>query len=274
MTDRYAELAGLAARIARDVGDAIAVDDVAIVTHKQGRANFATRADHRAEDEIVRRLGQATPGVPVVAEERSTEAPPNGPVWVVDPIDGTLNFSRALPFYCVVIAYADRRRTRAAAVYAPRTAELFVASERGGATLNGARLHVSEARSVEDAFVVTSLAFGEGARKNSTFIALNRATARIRVVGSAALEMCYVAAGRFDLFVHGALHPWDIAAPWLIVREAGGAVLDRDTGRGADAFASRVVVGHPRLVKLAMAKIPQLGRRQDDRRGGRRQGVK
>ncbi len=258
MTDRYATLARLAARIAREVGNDIVVDDVSVVTWKKGRANFATRADHRAEEEIVRRLARATPDVAAVAEESAQGPPPGGAIWVVDPIDGTLNFSRGIPFYCVVIGYVEERRTRAAAVYAPRTRELFLASEGGGATLNGTRIGVAEPRSLEECFVVTSLAYGAAARKNSTFIALNQATARLRVVGSAALEMCYVAAGRFDLFVHGALHPWDIAAPWLIVRESGGAIVDRDTGRAADAFARRVVVGHPKAVREAIERLPEL----------------
>lgn len=258
MADRYAELARLAARVVTDVGKGIAVDDVDVVTWKKGHANFATRADHSAEQAIVRRLRRATPDVPVYAEESAKDEAPNGPVWVVDPIDGTLNFSRALPFYCVVVAYAEARRTKAAAVYAPRTKELFVASEGAGATLNGRRIRVAEPRKLEECFVVQSLPFAGTAKRGSVFVALNKVCARQRVVGSASLEMCYAAAGRFDLFVHGALYPWDIAAPWLIVREAGGAIIDRDTGKAADAFASRVVIGHPSVVREALARVPEL----------------
>jgi myo-inositol-1(or 4)-monophosphatase len=256
--ERYDSLARVAAETCREVGDAIAIDDVSVVTWKKGRANFATRADHRAEEAVVRRLSRATPDVPVLAEESAKGPPPDGPVWVVDPIDGTLNFSRGVPFYCVVVAYVEARHTRAAAVYAPRTGELFVASEGGGAELNGAAIRVADPRPLEDCFVVASLAYRGAARRGSAFVALNKVCARLRVIGSAGLEMCYVAAGRFDLFVHGALSPWDIAAPWLIVREAGGAVVDRTTGRPADAFAARVVVGHPNVVKEGLKRIPEL----------------
>ena len=257
-TGRYAELMRLAARVAKDVGDAIAIDDIAIVTRKQGRANFATRADHSAEQAILRRLTRATPGVPVLAEESAKGDPPSGALWVVDPIDGTLNFSRGIPFYCIAIGYAEARRTRAAAVYAPRTRELFVACEGAGARLNGVTITVAEARPLGECFVVQSLPFRGTTRRTSAFVAMNRVSARQRVIGSAALEICYVAAGRFDLFIHGALSPWDIAAPWLIAREAGAAVVDRDTGRAGDAFTRRALIGHPKVVKDAMAKVPEL----------------
>jgi myo-inositol-1(or 4)-monophosphatase len=256
--DRYASLALAAARIVKDVGAGIAEEDVDVVTWKTGRANFATRADHSAEASIMRRLARVTPDVPVLAEESAKGDAPGGAVWVVDPIDGTLNFSRAIPFYCVVVGYVEDRRTRAAAVYAPRTRELFVASEGAGATLNGIQLHVAEPRKLEDCFVVQSLAFRGLTRRHSAFVAMNKVCARQRVIGSAALELCYVAAGRFDLFIHGALSPWDIAAPWLIVREAGGAIVDRDTKKPGDAFTRRVVVGHPDVVKDALKRVPEL----------------
>ena len=256
--ERYVELSRLAARIARDVGDAIAVDDITIVTTKKGRANFATRADHSAEAAILRRLTRATPGVPVLAEESAKGAPPSGAVWVVDPIDGTLNFSRGIPFYCIAIGYTESRRTRAAAVYAPRTRELFVAADGRGATLNGITIHVAEPRPLAECFVVQSLPFAGTTRRTSAFVAMNRVSARQRVIGSAALEICYVAAGRFDLFVHGSLAPWDIAGAWLVAREAGAAIADRDTARAGDAFTRRVVIGHPKVVKEALAGVPEL----------------
>jgi myo-inositol-1(or 4)-monophosphatase len=106
--------------------------------------------------------------------------------------------------------------------------------------------------------VVQSLPFAGTTRRTSAFVAMNRVSARQRVIGSAALEICYVAAGRFDLFVHGSLAPWDLAGPWLVAREAGAAVIDRDTGRAGDAFTRRVVIGHPTVVKEALAKVPEL----------------
>lgn len=223
-----------------------------IVTRKPGRANFATAADHAAEKKIIERLAAHDRTVPVLAEEsakrslRSAER-----LWVVDPIDGTLNFSRGLPFYCVVIAYVEGGKTRAAAVHAPRTGDTFVASEGAGAKRNGAPIAVGRVTRLPDAFAVASLGFGETKKKDARFVKLNETCARLRVFGSAALEMCYVAMGRFDLFAHGALSPWDIAAPALIAREAGAAVLSLKTGDDAKWDESQVVIANKTLARAA-----------------------
>jgi myo-inositol-1(or 4)-monophosphatase len=239
------------------VGDRIAVGNVAIVTRKRGRANFATAADHAAEAAILRRLRAHDRSIPVLAEEsadrslRSAER-----LWVVDPIDGTLNFSRALPFYCVAIGYVEDGRVRAAAVHAPRTGETFVAHAGGGARRNGKRVRVSDVRRVRDAFTVTSLGFGAAARKGSRFVALNSAAVRLRVIGSAALEICYVASGTVDLFVHEALAPWDIAAAGLIAREAGAVVRSLRDGTDAAWDEPQVVIGNPAVVRDLARSVP------------------
>lgn len=258
---RYADLAKLAAETALAVGERIKVDDVAIVTRKRGRANFATAADHSAETEILRRLRAHDKSIPILAEEsadrklRTAER-----LWVVDPLDGTLNFSRAIPFYCVAIAYVEGGKARAAAIHAPRTGELFVAHEGGGATLNGVRISVSDVSRASEAFAVTSLAFKAASRKGSRFTALNATVARLRVIGSAALEICYVACGKFDLFVHEALSPWDIAAAALIAREAGAVVRSLKTGQDAAWDEPQVAIGNPKIVRDLFTKIPSLVR--------------
>jgi myo-inositol-1(or 4)-monophosphatase len=250
---RYAELARLAAETAVAVGNAIVVGDTAIVTLKRGRANFATAADHTAEKAIIARLGAHDPGVPILAEESARKGFASAErLWVVDPIDGTLNFSRGLPFYCVLIGYVEDGRARAGAVYAPRTDETFVASEGSGATRNGEAIEVSRVTRLPEAFAVASLGFGETKKKDSRFATLNATCARLRVIGSAGLEISYLAMGRFDLFVHGALSPWDVAAPALIAREAGAAVLSLKTGRDAAWNERQVVIANPRLAKDAV----------------------
>jgi myo-inositol-1(or 4)-monophosphatase len=260
---RYAQLAVLAAETALAVGERIKVDDVAIVTRKRGRANFATAADHAAELEILRRLRAHDKTIPILAEESADRTLRKAErLWVVDPLDGTLNFSRALPFYCVAIAYVEGGRTRAAAVHAPRTGELFVAHEGGGATLHAVKISVSSVSRASEAFAVTSLAFKAASRKDSRFTELNATVARLRVIGSAALEVCYVACGKFDLFVHEALAPWDIAAAGLIAREAGAVVRSLKTGADAAWDEPQVAIGNPKIVRDLFAKVPSLVRRK------------
>jgi len=250
---RYATLAALAAETAVAVGASIHADDVEIVTHKTGRANFATAADHAAEAAIKKRLLAHDPGIPILAEEsaddrlRSAER-----LWVVDPIDGTLNFSRALPFYCVAIGYVEAGRVRAAAIHAPRTGETFVAAHGGGTTPNGRRVVVSTVRKATEAFAVTNLSFKAAAKKDSRFVALNATTVRLRVFGSAALEIAYVACGKLDLFVHESLAPWDIAAAGLIAREAGAVVRSLSTGKDAAWDEPAVIIGNRTVVKDAL----------------------
>lgn len=250
---RYAALARVATATAVAVGDAIVQTDVRIVTRKKGRANFATAADHAAEKAVIERLAAHDPTVPVLAEESAKAAIRKSErLWVVDPIDGTLNFSRAIPFYCVVIAYVEHGRTRAAAVHAPRTGETFTASEGRGAARNGIALSVGTVTRLSEAFAVASLAFGATKRKDSRFVALNATCARLRVLGSAALEMCYVAMGTLDLFVHEALSPWDVAASAFIAREAGASVLSLKTGDDATWDERQVVIANPKLAREAM----------------------
>ena len=160
---RWSDLADVAASAAQLVGDTIDVERIEIVKRKKGRANFATAADHAAQEEIIDRLAEHDPSIPVLAEEGAAAKTKRAErLWVVDPIDGTLNFSRALPFYCVSVAYVEDGQVRAGAIHAPRTSETFVAHEGGGARLNGAPIAVSRTRQLGQAFVVTSLALSSG----------------------------------------------------------------------------------------------------------------
>ena len=250
---RYATLAAFAAETAVAVGRSIRADDVEIVTHKVGRANFATAADHAAEAAIKKRLRAHDRTIPILAEESAQDELRSAPrLWVVDPIDGTLNFSRALPFYCVAIGYVEAGRVRAAAIHAPRTGETFVASHGGGTTLNGTRVTVSSVRKATEAFAVANLPFKAAAAKDSRFVALNATTVRLRVFGSAALEIAYVACGKLDLFVHEQLAPWDIAAAGLIAREAGAVVRSLSTGKDATWDEPAVIIGNRSVVTDAL----------------------
>ena len=238
------------------VGDAIVTSDVAVVTRKKGRANFATAADHAAEKAIIELLAAYDPAIPVLAEESARrELRKAERLWVVDPIDGTLNFSRGIPFYAVVIAYVEDGRVRAAAVHSPRTRETFVASEGRGATLNGKRIDVSETKRLSQALATASLSYRVMRGAKPKMPRLAAACAGMRDVGSAALGMTYVADGRFDLFAHQFLSPWDTAGPSFIAREAGASVLSLKTGRDASWDEAQVIVANPTLAKAAMTLL-------------------
>lgn len=261
--ERWASLARFAARTAVAVGNAIVVSDTAIVTRKIGRANFATAADHAAEAAILARIAKHDPGVPALAEESAKDALRKAErLWVVDPIDGTLNFSHGVPFYCVAIGYVEEGRVRAAAVHAPRLGETFVASEGAGSTRNGVAVRASRVRKVTDAVAAASLAFREAGKKDSRFAVLNAACARLRVIGAAALEISYAGTGRLDLFVHSALEPWDVAGPSLIAREAGAKVISLRTGEDAAWDEREVIIGNAALVRDALDTMPLLRKKR------------
>ncbi len=235
------------------MGEAIVTKDVGIVTRKRGRANFATAADHAAEKAILTRLAKHDATIPVLAEESARRGLRGSErLWVVDPIDGTLNFSRGIPFYAVVIAYVEDGRVRAAAVHSPRTAETFAASEGRGATLGGKRIHVSDVSRLSAALATASLSYRVMRGAKPKMPRLAAACAGMRDVGSAALGIAYVADGRFDLFAHQFLSPWDIAGPGFIAREAGASVLSLKTGRDASWDEAQVVIANPTLAKTAL----------------------
>ncbi|HUQ41565.1 MAG TPA: inositol monophosphatase family protein [Candidatus Limnocylindrales bacterium] len=255
-TERYARLARLAEKITVSVGNAIVTNDVDVVTRKRGRANFATAADHAAEKAIIAALREHDDSVPVLAEESARRGLRESErLWVVDPIDGTLNFSRGIPFYAVVIAYVEDGRARAAAVHAPRTKETFVASEGRGATRNGKAIRVSDTRRLSQALATASLSYRVMRGAKPKMPRLASACAGMRDVGSAALGMTYVADGRFDLFAHQFLSPWDTAGPSFIAREAGAAVLSLKSGADASWHESQVIIANPALAKAALALL-------------------
>ncbi len=197
--------------------------------HK-GRIDLVTEYDHRAEKLLLERIRTRFPGHAVLAEESGAHAVPGSTVrWIIDPLDGTTNFAHNYPFFGVSIAAELEGRLVAGAVFDPVREEMFSAAEGQGATLDGRRLRVSDVERLEDALLVTG--FPYDVREHPELILphfhafLVRAQG-VRRDGSAALNLCYLACGRFDGFWERHLSPWDMAAGVLIVREAGGTVTD------------------------------------------------
>ena len=196
------------------------------VEHK-GEIDLVTAIDRRSEKAILATIGRAFPGHGVLAEESDPRAGDAEHLWVVDPLDGTTNYSRGFPYFCVSVALARAGRVIVAAVYQPLLGELFTAIRGRGAFLNGRPLRVSGQPLLDQAFLATGFPYDirRGRRTNIDHFA-NLATRclAIRRAGAAALDLAYVAAGRFDGFWELKLRPWDIAAASLLIEEAGGRV--------------------------------------------------
>jgi len=204
----------------------------------KGELNLVTEADLASEKRILQILKRRFPDASILGEE-SGESPGESAAtsrrFVVDPLDGTTNFAHGYPVFAVSIAYEDEGLTRAGVVYDPIRRELFTAARGRGAFLNGRRLGVSRTATLGQALLVTGFPYdlkddlAGNLRLFQRFMGLSRA---IRRDGSAALDLCYVAAGRYDGFWEEKLGPWDTAAGALIVEEAGGVL----TGFSGEPF--------------------------------------
>ena len=200
------------------------------VREKGLRGDLVTKADRAAEAAIVARLRAATPRAAVLGEEGGALAGDGGERWVVDPLDGTTNYAHRYPLWCVSIGYERDGEMEAGVVFAPVLGELYAARRGRGATRNGEPLHVSTTATVADAMVCTGFHPARYARNGAHFAHLSNRAQAVRRDGSAALDLAFVAAGIFDAFWEFDLHPWDVAAGALLVREAGGDVRRIDGG--------------------------------------------
>jgi myo-inositol-1(or 4)-monophosphatase len=212
---------------------------------KKGAIDLVTEADLAVERMFRQLVGERFPEHTILAEEFGQEKDTRGAshCWVFDPIDGTNNYAHGLPIFCSSLALEIDGRGEIGAIYDPTRKELFVAERGGGAFLNGRPIHVSDASSLVESMLVTGFPYDIHARIPEIvglfgdFVGKARA---VRRLGSAALDICYVAAGRMDGFWEQDLKPWDIAAGAVILEEAGGKVTDFNGG----PFASR----RPQLV--------------------------
>ena len=227
--------------------------------HK-GAIDLVTEMDRAVEKEILARLSAAFPSHAVLAEESGGAGLQEERLWIVDPLDGTTNFAHAHPQFCVSIAYAEKGEVKAGVVYDPLRDELFAASAGGGATLDGRRIRVSEAPTLDDALVATGFPYDRRERADFYMAFYREAVVRtqgVRRAGSAALDIAWVACGRLDAYFEFGIKPWDIGAGELLVREAGGTVTDMKGGEhrldGANTLASNGVLHEPMLAMIATA---------------------
>lgn len=241
--------------LARDFGE---VEQLQVSV--KGPANFVSAADHKAEDIIFKELSKARPGYGFLMEERGeVEGADKTHRWVVDPLDGTTNFLHGIPHFAISIGLERDGVPVAGVVYNPATDELFTAEKGKGAFLNDRRrLRVAARKTLADAVVVTGIPH-RGRAGHPRFIdemqAVMMEVAGLRRSGSAALDLAYTAAGRYDGYWERGLKPWDLAAGMVLVREAGGLVMDVDGGDTAltrgDVLAGNTAIAKALLPLLA-----------------------
>jgi myo-inositol-1(or 4)-monophosphatase len=200
----------------------------------KGPANFVSAADHKAEDIIFKELSKARAGYGFLMEERGEVVGADKTHrWIVDPLDGTTNFLHSNPMFAISIGLEREGQLIAGVIYNPASDELFTAEKGKGAFMNDRRLRVAARKSLGDALVTTGIPH-RGREGHPRFLkevgSLMQEVAGIRRTGSAALDLAFVAAGRFDAYWEHNLQPWDVAAGIVMVREAGGFISDLDGG--------------------------------------------
>jgi myo-inositol-1(or 4)-monophosphatase len=223
----------------------------------KGPRDPVTEIDHRCEEIIFNLIKKAFPSHNIISEEGSLHQTPSPFRWIIDPLDGTTNFTHAYPCFCVSIALEKNSEIIMGAVYNPVLEELFFAVKDEGARLNGNSIHVSLTDDLEHALLATGRLTKNPKKINSHFGQFRQLSLKaqgMRRDGSAVLDLCYVAMGRFDGFWEFGLKPWDTAAGSIIIKEAGGKIT---TFKGApfNPFGSEVLASNGTLHKPIMDNL-------------------
>ena len=228
----------------------------------KGPGNFVTAADHRAEEVLFRELSKARPGYGFLMEERGIVAGSDkSHRWIVDPLDGTSNFLHGIPLFAISIALERDGEIVCGLIYNPILDELYTAERGQGAFVNSRRLRVANRKALADCLISVGIPH-RGRRGHDHFLAeckaLMAATSGLRRTGAAAVDLAWVAAGRFDGFVDHELKPWDIAGGMLMVREAGGYISD--SAGGQDMFGKgSIVAGNQAIHRALLATLNGAG---------------
>ncbi len=228
------------------------------IDSKEGRNNLVTEYDHRAEKAIIDHILKEFPDHIILAEESGYTGKDSGGKirWVIDPLDGTVNFAHNLPIFSVSAAAEYKGEILAGAVYNPILKEMFTAVKGNGAFRNDKPIKVSDNNDLKSAFVVTGFPYNINENPYYSIDIFSKMVGRgipVRRLGSAALDLCYVAAGIFDVFWEVYLHPWDVAAGYLIVEEAGGTVTDYDANKfeiDSDTILATNGILHQEFLKI------------------------
>ena len=249
LADVLATAAPFACDVAREAGAILRryQEEGFAIQHK-GTVDLVTDADKASEELISRRIRAAYPDHRLIGEEgaRGTAAAAGAPFgWVVDPLDGTTNFAHRYPHFAVSICLEYQGDPVLGVVFDPMKDELFVGIKGGGATVNGVPLRVSTTSELQQSLLATGFSYNVNERRDAYawWTAFNNVTQGVRRDGSAALNMCYVAAGRLDGFYERPINAWDVGAGVVIVREAGGTVVGLEAG-GYQLYANEVLASN------------------------------
>ncbi len=244
-------------KLARDFGE---VSELQV--SKKGPADFVSAADTKSEQVLVEELSKARPGYGFLAEERGVvEGTDKTHVWIIDPLDGTTNFLHGIPHFAINLALERDGVVVAGVTYNPASNELYWAEKGKGAFLNDKRLRVAARRTLLESVLATGIPFA-GRGGHGLFLKelhqVSQRVAGVRRFGSAALDLAYVAAGRFDGYWERNLQAWDIAARGLMILEAGGTISNADGGLFVPAEGS-VCAANPDLHPLIIERLKAAG---------------
>lgn len=257
-----------AARLAGNVINRAALDLERVQITRKQRNDYVTEVDQEAERVIIDALLKAYPTHSIFAEEsghtsrRANETLSNADfIWVIDPLDGTTNFIHGFPQYAVSIALLEKGAATQAVVYDPTRNEMFTATKGRGAYLDDRRIRVSKREKLADALVGTGFPYREEDKLDSfmrMFKAVTEQSAGVRRPGAAALDLAYVANGRYDAFFEFGLSPWDVAAGALLVREAGGLIGDFN-GDAGWLEGKEIVAATPKVFTAMLGLLKTAG---------------
>jgi myo-inositol-1(or 4)-monophosphatase len=246
-------------RLKQDFADLASLD----VRFKNGAGDPFSEADLRAEETVKSMLAQARPDYGFLGEEGGlSEGADPDHAWVVDPLDGTMNFIRGVPFFAVNIALARQGEVVAGVTYVPMMDEMFWAEQGQGAFLNGAPIRVAKTTRLEDSILAIGIPFA-GKPRHEQFVheiaQLTPRVASVRRLGAGAVDTAYVACGRFDAYWEQSVSPWDLAAGAVLVREAGGVVTNTEGGR-LDIMGGNVLNSAPGIHEALLEVIRPIDR--------------
>ena len=231
-----------------------------LTLEQKGQNDFVTQIDKDAEQAIIHKIQQSYPDHAFIGEESGTTGENAEFTWIIDPLDGTTNFVKGIPHFCVSIALLYKGRLEQALVFDPLRSELFTAGRGSGAQLNGYRIRATQPKDLAGTVLATAFPF----RDRTGFDAYNKAFSKIfaesgdvRRSGSAALDLAYVASGRYDGYYERGVRPWDVAAGELLVREAGALVTDFK-GNNDPLNSGEIVAGSPRVIRGLVGHLKSL----------------